>query len=270
MAAWRLLIVAAISGLALTASLPSFALAAQPACRSSEGTAQPASFTLVEGQGTEIPLGRRERAEVELEFNVAGCRFAQETPLTVVPRLFRKDAATLDRKSVDVTASARGDEAVVTLTLRRDNAEPGRYLGAFALEPDYKLGQRVRVPLTVTVQYRDMKRLAWSVFPLTILLGTLIIFLKGLAAGGADSFLRSFNWKGLALDAIAVGAGTVAALGAWRSGYLNNEIWGSGDPFWDGVDLLIVMVAAFIAAATVASIPTDAARQRIATSGTGE
>jgi hypothetical protein len=229
-----------------------------------------ATFSLVEGEDTELPLDRRLSAQIQLEFNVTGCRFARRTTLGFDRRLFRKGGATLDPKGVDVSAEATGDEAVVTLKVSRDSAEPGRYVGAIVLEPESRLGQKARVPVTVTVKYREMSKLAWIEFLVTFALGSLVVWLKGVATGSTNSFLQCI-WrlegdalKRIALDSIAIGAGLLAAFGAWKSGYMNNATWGAGDPFWDGVDLLLVMVAAYIAAATGATLGTDPARQSLA------
>ena len=200
----------------------------------------------------------------EIEFAVTGCRFRRSTTLEANTRLFRKGGASIDPKSVGIQATALGDEAVLTVSVRRDSeTEPGRYEGAAVIEPASTLGQKVRVPMSITLQYRNMPRLALWTFLLTLIVGSAVVALRGLAAGGGKAFLLPpYTLVTIALDLLAVGAGMLAAFGVWKSQYFNNGTWGDGDPFWDAVDLLIVMVAAFIAAATTATIATDPPRRR--------
>jgi hypothetical protein len=241
--------------------------AAIPACAPVAGDEPPAaSFTLQEGQSTELRLGRRQKVDMDLDLTVAGCRFRREEKLDVTERSFRKEGAKLDPDSVEVSASALGDEAVLTVTIERDpETEPGRYTGAAIIEPAATLGQKVRVPLAVTVQYGDMSRLAWVSFIVTFLVGSLVVMLKGLAAGSSHAFgLPPYKPTTVALDLLAAGTGMLAAFGVWKTQYYNNSTWGSSDPFWDGVDLVLVMIAGFIAAATAATIATDPPRRRAA------
>lgn len=223
-----------------------------------------ATFTLVQGETTELAVDRRMTSSHEIEFAVTGCRFRRSTPLGATTRLFRKGGASIDPAHVGIEATALGDEAVLTVSVRRDGeTEPGRYEGAAVIEPASTLGQKVRVPMSITLQYRNMPRLALWTFLLTLVVGSAVVALRGLAAGGGKAFLLPpYTPITIALDFLAAGAGMLAAFGVWKSEYFNNGTWGAGDPFWDAVDLLIVMVAAFIAAATAATIATDPPRRR--------
>lgn len=254
-------ILAAVAALVVAAGAGA---APVPVCASAVGDEPPAaSFALQEGQSTELRLGRRQKVDTDLDLSVGGCRFRRRTALEVDLRSFRKEGATMNPDSVDVSASALGDEAVLTLTIERDpKTEPGRYTGAAIIEPAATLGQKLRVPLTVTIQYGDVSRLALIAFLVTFVLGSLVVTLKGLAAGSSHAFgLPPYKPSTIALDLLAAGTGMLAAFAVWKSEYLNNTIWGSGDPFWDGVDLVLVMLAGYIAAATAATIATDPPRR---------
>lgn len=256
-----------IAVVGVVALAPRAGAAAISMCAPATGDEPPtASFSLQEGQSTELRLGRRQSVDTDLDFTVGGCRFRRREDLQVAVRSFRKDGAKLNPDNVEARASALGDEAVLTVTVRREaGTEPGRYTGAAIIEPGAEHGQKVRVPLSVTVQYGDMSRVAWISFVVTFLLGSLVVTLKGLASGSAHAFgLPPYKPTTIALDLLAAGTGLLAAFGVWKSEYFNSPTWGSNDPFWDGVDLVLVMLAGYIAAATAATIATDPPRRRAA------
>jgi hypothetical protein len=233
------------------------------------GTAIPAQLAPHGAQVESIAFGRGLSNQLrEFEFSVtdpAG-RLAGATclPAHVNPflRIGQAESAQLDPSRIDVAAAVSGQQVLVSVTMRRDNATfapAGSYAGTISLV-DPRI-ERVDIPLTVSMAY-PIWRLPFVVLLLVlpIAIGYLWLLKGSFHAGSSNTTVitlwqfedYAFSRNGI----LAIGAGAASAALVFSGTYLTSPTWGSS--FVDAITLFGAMFAAFVAASTpVTAAGTD-------------
>ena len=211
-------------------------------------------FALLPDQRTSLQFGRAAKVralDVDYAVSPAVDAKGRVTPLRVdITQFLRDDGEALAERKVYASARLISDDRVrVSLCVdRRDPGtlgDPGTYGGVVSVM-DSSVG-RVDLPLTVTMAWPEWSRVAILAL-VACLAGLWMAWLIHDKVGDSDpiSLARFARWVVSALGLLSLGAGSFAAVQAYRLTYLDSGVWGAsvGDP----LTLLLACFTAFTGA----------------------
>ena len=233
-------------------------------------TAEPAraTLTLQENTSTTVTFGRgTDQLEREFDYTIADPDgiLSGATCLQVEVSPFIRDTgdAQLERKRISAVATVSGDRALIVVNFDRTWAalgDPGSYAGVVrVLDPRV---ERTEVALQLTMSFPFWQLpLAISIFMLFPAIVYVWLLKGSFGDAGALSITKFQNFVISRNGILAIGAGTVAAVGVYSATYLSGPTWGSSS-----AQVLTLVGAAFAAFAT-ASTAVAAAGADTTTSG---
>jgi hypothetical protein len=206
-----------------------------------------------------LELGRAGTGDEVIPITIQGC--ALPAGPGRIPGFYdnpTSGAKTIPEQDLYVDGTTRGVHAVRLLVRvkKRNSLSPGVYRGAVVIDPDQHYGYPFTVPISVDVQTHAWLLVFMTAMIPTFLVGTWIVWTRA-RAKGAD-VEGYFAWLKKPAMLLAIGTAAAAAIAVWFKDYWNVPSWG-GDLVGDWWKLLGVMVGAFTAALTAASVPADRA-----------
>jgi hypothetical protein len=249
----RLLTAAALltAGL-LACAAPALAATETDCGQKAKGTHEPliGDYRIKDDTSTTLPLGRHQHGEIEIGLSVEGCRLAAGTDIGGYPHALSRGDESIPRRALQVDATTTGNHAVsIFLQVTRSGVAPGKYTGTLDLDNNEVFGHTLSVPVTVTVQARGWVWILLTTLVAVTIVGTALVYLRLRAAGANVGSLR--HWITRAPNLIGIGAGLVAAVGAWFATYWNDPTWGT-DPVGQWWGLVFLMGGAYVGAMTAA------------------
>jgi hypothetical protein len=224
-----------------------------------------ATYKIVDGQKTDLAVGRRGSARLEIRLSPEGCLFEHRSKAPVRMVGFTHVFSSADAELTDQVRSfsqstSRKNASAFIDVVKRTGVHPGKYSGTIEVDSEEAYGRTLSVPATVTFQDPRKWRVLLGPGILAAFLGTLIGWLKTAAA--AKRKLRFKKWVSKKGNISAIILGCVAVVGVWVKEYLGDPTW--GDTLQDWFALFSLMFAAMTAAVTTVTTATETVAARVA------